>query len=98
MEVFPSVYIHLGGDEAGKASWRKCGLCRARADSLGLDSTDGLQDYLMARMGRFLAGHGRLVRVLGTLVNQIGHGYSPPFFLRLMAASASSRSFKSSMP
>ena len=59
MEVFPSVYIHLGGDEAGKASWRTCGLCRARADSLGLDSTDGLQDYLMARMGRFLAGHGR---------------------------------------
>ena len=48
--------------------------------------------------GLFFAGHGRLVRVLGALVNQIGHGYSPPFFLRLMAASASSRSFKSSMP
>ncbi len=59
MEVFPSVYIHLGGDEAGKASWRECPLCRAKAQELGLDSTDGLQDYLMARMGGYLAQHGR---------------------------------------
>ena len=48
--------------------------------------------------GLFLPGRACLVRVLGGFVNKIGHSFSLPSFLRLMAASASSRSFRSSMP
>lgn len=59
MEVFPSEYIHVGGDEAGKASWPNCPLCQAKMKELGIDHVDGLQAHLIAHMGKFLAGHGR---------------------------------------
>lgn len=59
MEVFPSTYIHVGGDEAGKASWPKCPRCQALMQKLGIDHVDGLQTYLINRMGKFLQSHGR---------------------------------------
>ena len=59
MQVFPSVYIHLGGDEAGKASWADCPRCRQRMWQLGLHGVDELQHYFMQRMARFLEQHGR---------------------------------------
>lgn len=63
MDVFPSTYIHVGGDEAAKASWPTCNLCQARMQSEGIDSIEGLQTYLMRRVGTFLRSHGR--RLLG---------------------------------
>lgn len=59
MELFPSEYIHIGGDEAGKASWPNCKLCQARMKKEGLKGVNELQSYSIHRMERFLNSHGR---------------------------------------
>lgn len=59
MEVFPSTYIHVGGDEAAKSSWGACPLCQAKMQELGTDKVERLQEYLMQRVGAFLSRHGR---------------------------------------
>lgn len=59
MEVFPSQYIHVGGDEAGKAAWKDCPLCQQKAKELGLDHVNALQGHLIRHMNTFLARHGR---------------------------------------
>lgn len=59
MELFPSEYIHIGGDEASKSSWESCPKCQARMKAEGLTSTDELQSYGVNRIGRFVAAHGR---------------------------------------
>lgn len=58
MDVFPSKYIHVGGDEADKISWPTCPLCQRKMKELGTDK-DGLQAYLIAHFGKFLSEHGR---------------------------------------
>ena len=59
MELFPSEYVHIGGDEAGKASWPNCKLCQARMKKEGLKDVNELQSYSIHRMERFLNSHGR---------------------------------------
>lgn len=59
MELFPSEYIHIGGDEASKAAWKSCTLCQKRMKEEGLKDVDELQSYLIHRMERFLNEHGR---------------------------------------
>lgn len=59
MGLFPSEYIHIGGDEAGKASWPNCKLCQARMKKEGLKDVNELQSYSIHRMERFLNSHGR---------------------------------------
>lgn len=59
MEVFPSQYIHVGGDEAAKASWGTCPRCRQKMQELGTEDLHKLQSHLIAHMGRFLQEHGR---------------------------------------
>ena len=59
MEVFPSQYIHIGGDEASKKAWAECPLCQARMKEEGLADVDELQSYMIRRIGRFLEAHGR---------------------------------------
>ena len=59
MDVFPSQYIHVGGDEAGKAAWKDCPLCQRKARELGLDHVNALQGHLIRHMNTFLARHGR---------------------------------------
>jgi len=59
MELFPSEYIHIGGDEASKSAWAVCPKCRARMDSERLANVDELQSYGIRRMERFLRAHGR---------------------------------------
>ena len=59
MELFPSEYIHVGGDEAGKSAWRTCAKCQARMQAEGLKDVDELQSYLIHRIERFLNAHGR---------------------------------------
>jgi hexosaminidase len=63
MHVFPSRYIHIGGDEAGRTQWDSCKLCRIRMAENNLSSTAMLQSYLTARIEKFLNKHGR--RLLG---------------------------------
>lgn len=59
MELFPSEYIHIGGDEAGKASWHTCPLCQKRMKTEGLKDVNELQSYLIHRIERFVNSKGR---------------------------------------
>jgi len=59
IELFPSEYIHVGGDEASKKSWKDCPLCQKRMQDEGLKDVDELQSYLIHRIEKFLNSHGR---------------------------------------
>ena len=61
--LFPSKYIHIGGDEVDKTSWKTCPRCQARIKAEGLKNEDELQSYFMRRMEKYLAGKGR--RIIG---------------------------------
>lgn len=69
MELFPSKYIHLGGDEARKTYWEECPLCRARMKAEGLGDTEALQGYFMARVSRYVQSKGREVMGWDELTN-----------------------------
>ena len=59
MELFPSEYIHIGGDEAGKSAWKTCPKCQKRMKDEHLANVDELQSYLIHRIEKFLNDHGR---------------------------------------
>ena len=59
MALFPGPYIHIGGDEAPKARWKKCPDCQQRMAQEGLADEHGLQLYLTNRMAKHLAKNGR---------------------------------------
>ena len=63
MALFPSPWIHVGGDEATKDQWRASPAVQAKIKALGLKDEDALQGWFTARIGRFLAAHGR--RLIG---------------------------------
>ena len=64
-DVFPSKYIHIGGDECPKDRWRKCEKCQAKIRELGLvddgkhSPEDQLQTYINNQMEEFLSSRGR---------------------------------------
>jgi len=65
MDIFPSEYIHIGGDECPKVRWEACEKCQARIKELGLKSDSHstaeqkLQNYVMERAAKTLATRGR---------------------------------------
>ena len=65
IDIFPSEYIHVGGDECPKIRWKECPRCQAKAKTLGLkNDRDGtveekLQSYLIHHASDFLTAHGR---------------------------------------
>ena len=59
MELFPGQYIHIGGDEAPKARWKRCKDCQQRMREEGLADESALQSYFITRMGQFLSDHNR---------------------------------------
>lgn len=59
MELFPSEYIHVGGDEAGKAAWKTCPKCGQRMKDENLSDVNELQSYLIHRIEVFLNKNGR---------------------------------------
>ena len=67
MELFPSEYIHIGGDECPKTRWAECPLCQARMKELGIADDEkallNLQAYVTNRVEAFLAEHGK--RIIG---------------------------------
>ena len=63
IELFPSTYIHIGGDEASKHSWSSCPKCQARMKAEGLKDLDELQSYMIKRVEKFLVANGR--RLIG---------------------------------
>ena len=61
MEVFPSEYIHIGGDEANKTHWKTCPKCQRRMQEEGLADVDELHSYMIKRMARYVESKGRKV-------------------------------------
>ena len=59
--LFPSKYIHLGGDEAPKEEWSKCPHCRQRMETEGLPSFEELQGWFTARLAGYLRTLGKQV-------------------------------------
>ncbi|MCZ4410652.1 beta-N-acetylhexosaminidase [Cryomorphaceae bacterium 1068] len=61
MELFPSQYIHIGGDEAPKVRWAECNKCRRRLKDEGLADEAELQSYFIRRVQRFLQENGKQI-------------------------------------
>lgn len=59
MELFPSHYIHIGGDECPKDRWKTCPYCQKRIKDLGLKNEEGLQSYFIGRIEKYLKAHHR---------------------------------------
>lgn len=67
VEVFPSEYIHVGGDECPKTEWEKCPKCQARIKALGLKDDEKhsaemyLQSFVISHAEKFLNSKGRKI-------------------------------------
>jgi hexosaminidase len=59
IELFPSEYIHVGGDEAKKDEWQASKKIQARMRELGLKDEHALQSYFIQRIGKFISSKGR---------------------------------------
>jgi hexosaminidase len=61
LDVFPSTYIHIGGDECPKERWMACPRCQQRIKAEGLADEHELQSWFIGQMDSFLDRHGRLL-------------------------------------
>ncbi|MFC4722139.1 beta-N-acetylhexosaminidase [Geojedonia litorea] len=61
LELFPSKYIHIGGDEAPKKLWKSCPNCQKRIKNEGLKDEHELQSYFVSRIEKFLNSKGRQI-------------------------------------
>lgn len=80
MEIFPSEYIHIGGDECPKSRWQECPKCQSRIKTLGLkadkkhSAEDYLQSFIMSHVEKYLNDNGR--QIIGW--DEIMEGYIAP--------------------
>lgn len=63
LELFPSEYIHIGGDESPRKRWKSCPFCQERIRREGLRNEAELQSYLVRRIEEWLRDRGR--RLIG---------------------------------
>jgi len=61
LALFPSKYIHIGGDECPKGSWKKSDFCQQLIKDKNLKDEHGLQSYFIQRMEKYLNGKGRQI-------------------------------------
>ncbi|URC11746.1 family 20 glycosylhydrolase [Flavobacterium sp. B183] len=61
IEIFPSKYIHIGGDEATKTNWEKCPNCQKRMKDNGLKDAHELQSYFVKRMEQYINSKGKKI-------------------------------------
>ncbi len=61
IDLFPSQYIHIGGDEAQKTRWEECSKCQIRIKSEGLENEHELQSYFIKRIEKFVSSKGRKI-------------------------------------
>ena len=61
MDLFPSRYIHIGGDEVPKKVWKESPLCQKLIKKLKLKDEEGLQSYFIQRMEKFVNSKGRSI-------------------------------------
>lgn len=63
LDLFPSTFIHVGGDECPKDQWKESPAAQARIKELGVDGEDGLQSWFIRHFDRWLTARGR--RLIG---------------------------------
>ncbi|HEX6332998.1 MAG TPA: family 20 glycosylhydrolase [Flavisolibacter sp.] len=61
LALFPSTYIHAGGDEVPKSYWKRCPHCQRRMQEQGLKNEHELQSYFIQRMEKYLNSKGRIL-------------------------------------
>src|SRR5699024_6347040 len=61
MDIFPSEYIHIGGDEVDFEDWKSCDSCKRRMKEEGLSTMQDLQGYFMSRIKKFVKSRGRKI-------------------------------------
>lgn len=61
LDLFPSPYYHIGGDECPRTAWRNSDYCRNLASELGLESVDDLQYYFVKHFDTYLRERGKTV-------------------------------------
>lgn len=61
LSLFPSTYIHAGGDECPKANWKRCPHCQQRMKDNNLKDEHELQSYFIQRMEKYLNSKGRIL-------------------------------------
>ena len=61
MDLFPSKYIHIGGDECPKTAWKKSAFCQDLMQKLGLKDEHELQSYFIQRIEKFVNAKGRSI-------------------------------------
>jgi len=61
MDLFPSKYIHIGGDEATKTEWEKCPKCKNRIKTENLKNVGELQSYFIKRIEKFITSKDRVL-------------------------------------
>jgi len=59
--LFPSQYIHIGGDECPKGNWERCSQCQKRMESLNLKDEHELQSYFINRIEKFVNANGKKI-------------------------------------
>lgn len=59
VELFPSSYIHIGGDEAWKDNWKLCTLCQKRMEDNNIPNEEELQSYFIRRMNVYIQSKGK---------------------------------------
>lgn len=59
MDIFPSEYIHIGGDEVDRSDWAKSDACKALMQKEGIQNIAGLESYFINRMEKFFNSRGR---------------------------------------
>ncbi|HEV3414995.1 MAG TPA: family 20 glycosylhydrolase [Puia sp.] len=61
MALFPAKYIHIGGDECPKDSWKACPKCQKRIKDLGLHNEEELQSYFVQRIEKYINSKGKQI-------------------------------------
>ena len=74
-QLFPTKYIHIGGDEVEMSQWRSCPDCRAFMVAQGMSDTKQLQAYFMTRIADMVASHGKVASVWNEAIDG---GHLPP--------------------
>ncbi|WP_295212895.1 family 20 glycosylhydrolase [uncultured Chryseobacterium sp.] len=61
MQLFPSQYIHIGGDECPKTRWKECARCQELIKKYNLKDEHGLQSYFIQRIEKYVNSKGRKI-------------------------------------
>jgi len=70
MELFPSDYVHIGGDEAPKTRWEESEFCTELMKNEGLKDYEQLQSYFINRIAKYLESHGKTIIGWDEILNE----------------------------